>query len=92
MYIHEPELCPPPDPLEVVVVKSVSSRLWFDNQRFEAIVRPIEAVAFWSAIALPFLHIPLLLYGLETNGRFAAFVGLLGLNVIAFIVGHRYGR
>lgn len=51
---------------------------------------PIEAIAFWSAIALPFLHVPLLFYGLETTGQVITFLGLLTMNVVAFIVGHSY--
>lgn len=53
---------------------------------------PLEAGAFWSAIVLPFLHVPLLFTGLETTGQLLTFLGLLGLNVIAFIVGRDYNR
>lgn len=56
------------------------------------LLRPLEALAFWTAIALPFLYIPLLFYGLESPAELAAFVGLVGLNVVAFVIGHRYKR
>lgn len=55
-------------------------------------VRPVEAIAFWTAIVLPFLYVPLLFYGLETTAELATFFGLLGLNLVAFAVGHRYKR
>lgn len=58
----------------------------------EQLLRPLEAVAFWCAIALPFLHIPLLLHGLETSGELFTFLGLLALNGIAIVVGHRHKR
>lgn len=54
--------------------------------------RPVEAFAFWTAIALPFLYVPLLVYGLETPSELAAFLGLVCLNVVAFVIGHRYNR
>ena len=57
-----------------------------------ALFRPIEAIAFWAAIALPFLHVPLLLYGLETTGQLVAFLSLLLLNVLALLIGHGYNR
>ena len=56
------------------------------------VIRTIEAVAFWSAIALPFLHVPLLLYGLETTAQVSAFLVLLGLNLGALLLGHGYKR
>ena len=56
------------------------------------LLRPLEAVAFWSAIALPFLHVPLLLRGLETTGELFTFFALLVLNAVAIIVGHGHNR
>lgn len=58
----------------------------------EALIRPIEAVAFWAAIVLPFLYIPLLFYGLETAGELTVFFALLGLNIVAIVLGNRYNR
>lgn len=58
----------------------------------EPLSRPIEAVAFWSAVALPFLYLPLLLSGLDTTDQVTAFILLVGLNVVALVIGHRYGR
>lgn len=58
----------------------------------DALVRPIQIVAFWTAIALPFLHVPLLLYGLETTPELYTFFGLVALNLVALFVGHGYKR
>lgn len=54
------------------------------------LTRPVEALAFWTAIVLPFLYLPLLFVGLESTTELAAFFGLVALNVVSFIVGHQY--
>lgn len=57
------------------------------------LLRPVTGVAFWAAIALPFLHVPLLLVtGLSSPGTATAFVALLVLNVVSLLVGHPYSR
>jgi hypothetical protein len=50
---------------------------------------PIRFVGFWAAVALPFLYLPLLYRGLESN-EVTVFVGLLGLHLLALVVGHNY--
>lgn len=55
------------------------------------LVRSIEAVAFWLAVALPFLYLPLLVNGISGQEA-AVFVGLLVANVVALVVGHDYRR
>jgi hypothetical protein len=52
----------------------------------------VEAVFFWAAIVLPFLHVSLLLAGVDTTAEATAFAGLLGLNMVALVVGHRHRR
>lgn len=59
---------------------------------FAAIVRSLEAVAFWSAIALPFLYVPLLVTGLEATAQLTAFLTLLALHALAIVGGYRYNR
>ena len=54
------------------------------------LLRPIEAMAFWTAIVLPFLYVPLLIAGIDTFERLVVLLGLIALNVLAFIVGHQY--
>ncbi|MFP4628137.1 MAG: hypothetical protein ACLFMX_04020 [Halobacteriales archaeon] len=48
----------------------------------------IRAAAFWSAVVLPVLHLPLLAAGLRTRAEVVVFVALLGLNLLAVYVGH----
>lgn len=57
-----------------------------------ALARPFEAVAFWSAIALPFLYLPLMANGLGSTTRLTAFLALLALHAVAIVGGHRYNR
>jgi hypothetical protein len=57
----------------------------------DAVLRPVKGAAFWAAVALPFLHIPLLATGLESTASLTAFGALVSLNVLALLVGHPYG-
>jgi hypothetical protein len=50
---------------------------------------PVRFVAFWVAIALPFVSLPLLAGGLEGSEPIA-FAALLVVNVVALVVGHGY--
>lgn len=57
------------------------------------VLTPVTGIAFWSAVALPFLHVPLLLLtGLSTPNTMTAFVVLLALNVVTLLVGHPHSR
>ncbi|SDJ66745.1 hypothetical protein SAMN05216226_1077 [Halovenus aranensis] len=53
----------------------------------EFVVRPIRRLAFWAAIVLPFLHLSLLVSGLESRSTTLAFVALVILNTVAVYVG-----
>lgn len=52
------------------------------------LLRPLRRIAFWSAIVLPFLHVSLLVSGIESGSMALAFVALLALNAVAIYVGH----
>jgi hypothetical protein len=51
-------------------------------------LRPLHRLAFWAAVVLPFLYLPLLATGLETETQTVAFVVLLACNVVVLVVGH----
>lgn len=53
-------------------------------------VRIFERAAFWTAVALPFLYVPLLFGGISTSSEFAALVVLFGVNFVALYIGHDY--
>ena len=53
------------------------------------VVAPLRFLAFWVAVALPFLYLPLLVGGLQGQ-QLTVFVGLLLANVVALVVGHEY--
>lgn len=57
----------------------------------ERVVRPVKRFAFWTAVVLPFLQLPLLATGLESRSLTLAFVALVALNVSALLIGHPYG-
>lgn len=56
------------------------------------LLEPVRGVAFWTAIALPFVQLPLLISGLEEPSTALAFLALLAVNVFALYVGHAYRR
>lgn len=51
---------------------------------------PVRAAGFWSAIALPFLYVPLVATGLETEAELTVFLALLAANVVAIALGHSH--
>ncbi|MFC4247035.1 hypothetical protein ACFOZ7_08490 [Natribaculum luteum] len=57
-----------------------------------ALAKPVRMTSFWTAIVLPFLHVPLLATGLSNAAETFTFVGLLALNLVALYVGHSYRR
>ena len=56
------------------------------------ITTPFQMVGFWMAVALPFLHVPLLATGLSNPSETMTFLALLGLNLVALVVGHTHNR
>jgi hypothetical protein len=56
-----------------------------------SVLKPVRVLGFWSAVALPFLHIPLLLTGLDSGAETFAFLALFAMNVLALVVGHSHG-
>ncbi|MEF8773998.1 MAG: hypothetical protein V5A23_02775 [Halobacteriales archaeon] len=50
----------------------------------------LRAGAFWLAVALPFLYVPLLATGVSTAGQRGALAVLLVVNVFALYAGHGY--
>lgn len=59
-------------------------------RRLRTAARPLRTVGFWAAVALPALHVPLLLTGLDTGGEAVAFAALVALNGLALRLGHGY--
>lgn len=58
------------------------------GRRLRTAATPLRTVGFWAAVALPALHVPLLLTGLDTAGEAAAFATLVALNALALWLGH----
>ncbi|PCR92545.1 hypothetical protein [Natrinema ejinorense] len=53
---------------------------------------PAQFLSFWIAIALPFIHLPLLAQGLGDPTVTLTFVVLLAINVLALYAGHGYNN
>ncbi|THE65241.1 hypothetical protein D8Y22_08515 [Salinadaptatus halalkaliphilus] len=53
---------------------------------------PAQFLSFWIAIALPFVHLPLLAQGLGDPTVTATFLALLGINVLALYAGHGHNQ
>lgn len=57
-----------------------------------SLLAPIRGIAFWIAVALPFLYVPLLASGLQSSSVRLAFATLVVCNAVALLVGHPYAR
>lgn len=57
---------------------------------YQALLHAVEAVAFWAAVAMPFVYLPLLITGIETASEGIALVALIAIHVVALVVGRRY--
>jgi hypothetical protein len=64
----------------------------YDHYRDHALTTPLEVVGFWSAVALPFLYVPLLFTGISSQAELLTFLGLLVLNLAALLAGHGHKR
>jgi hypothetical protein len=53
------------------------------------LVEPVQAIAFWTAIGLPLVYLPMLATGAVWQNPMAL-LALLLLNVAAFVVGHEH--
>ncbi len=62
------------------------------NRLLRSIKGPLQFLSFWIAIALPFVHLPLLAQGLGDPNVTLTFVVLLTANVFALYVGHGYNQ
>jgi len=50
----------------------------------------VQASAFWGAVLLPFVYVPLLVVGLDALDRQLLFAALVSLNVILLVIGHAH--
>ncbi len=55
------------------------------------VLSPVRVLAFWTAVALPFLYLPLLGTGLDSAATTTAFLALLAANAVCLLVGHAHG-
>jgi hypothetical protein len=54
------------------------------------LISVLQAGAFWGAVLLPFVYLPLVFVGLDSLQRQLLFASLVSLNIILLIVGHTH--
>jgi hypothetical protein len=52
--------------------------------------RAAQATAFWSAVILPFLYLPLVVAGPQTAAEWTSVAALMVLHALALVVGHSH--
>lgn len=57
---------------------------------WRAACRGARVMAFWSAVTLPLLYLPLLVAGLQSGTEWLAFGILLGIHVITVFAGRTH--
>lgn len=56
-----------------------------------AVVDPLRALSFWTAVLLPLAYLPLVANGLG-NGETSVLFALVVVNAAALVVGHGHAR
>lgn len=70
---------------ELVALRSLLEQL------LRPVIRPVQLVAFWLAVLMPALYLPLLFEGIAAGLR-SPFTGYLGLHLIVLVIGHGHKR
>ncbi|MFB6186189.1 MAG: hypothetical protein ABEI86_04885 [Halobacteriaceae archaeon] len=52
--------------------------------------KPIVVLAFYTAIMLPFVYLPLLVGGIFGSNQLLLLSGLMGLHSLTLVVGHKH--
>lgn len=58
----------------------------------ETIATPLSALAFWAAIAIPVMYVPVLATGINGATELGLFFGLFGVHLLALFGGRSYQR
>lgn len=56
-------------------------------EALEPILDQTRAVSFWGAITLPFVYLPFLATGVDSPTRAGILLALVGINLVAVLVG-----
>jgi len=88
-----PDPMPNPSPLSNESIGPSNPETERDRGRLRrSVKRPAQFLSFWGAIALPFVHLPLLMQGLGDPHVTLTFLALLAVNVLALYLGHGYNQ
>lgn len=86
-----PALEIPTDHLSRIAVETVPTVRLALETLVTALVLPVQFVSFWVAALLPLTYIPLLATGVVAEHP-TAFLAVLCVNALAFVLGHGYRR
>ena len=50
----------------------------------------VVAAGFWTGTLLPVAYLPVFIAGIDSPATLSLFFGLVGINVLALVVGHEY--
>ncbi|MFB6103047.1 MAG: hypothetical protein ABEJ73_10835 [Haloplanus sp.] len=64
---------------------------WPLRRGLAVVAAPLRFIAFWVAVALPFLYVPLLVGGLDGQQP-TVFAALLLANAVSLVIGHEHGQ
>ena len=51
---------------------------------------PVEALSFWAAVTLPFLYLPLLLFGTHSDAELLTCLALIVVHAVSLVLGHAH--
>lgn len=82
----------PPAPIDMPPLMQIGHRVVQDGATVAGwLGRALEALAFWTAVLLPLVYLPLFVGGIGGQEPVAV-GGLLLMNLLALIAGHDYAR
>ncbi len=81
-----------PSPVSNESIAPSSPEAERQHRLLRSVKGPAQFLSFWVAIALPFVHLPLLAQGLGDPTVTLTFFVLLAVNVFALYLGHGYNR
>lgn len=69
----------------------ISKKRWMGLPiSMRSLAEPLSAIAFWLAIALPALYVPLIATGIEGTNGLALFFGIFSLHILSLYLGRAY--
>jgi hypothetical protein len=78
-----------PRPATSSVRQTIPNLSTLADSAAETVRKPFQFAGFWSAVALPFVYVPMLAGGLTASQQ-STFALLLAAHAVALVAGHDY--